>query len=280
MRKLDVFGETEDDDNKTSNSKKSLFDLLNEDEDDDLNLDLQYSESLKENTEQAPPKKVGTFDKSDFEPTLNISNNVERIVSTKNIRYEDFKKKPVEEEQVEEVKPMDVFNEIPGYMQDNNVESNKDKMKRKLSDTLKSVGLTANKRNQYRDDLNIKYIPNHVIIKDLQNIYCTDNMIQGDINGEPISFELLGFTTNFDCVFKVKSEASILTGGSTKLFTSGMNTYLLNEVYMFEQGENVQIAFNKNNFILNFRENNKRNRSVKGMSYYEVDSIVINELIE
>lgn len=285
MKPLDVFGETDIKDTPT----KSLFDLLNEDDDDDgdeneeLNIDLKYSSKhLTKEEDNSNKNKLGTIDKSEFEPTLNINENIDRTVSAREVRYEDFKNKVVEEKKEEEEKDthkLTAFNDLPEVRNETKADITIDKAKKRLSNVLKSVGLETIKKSHHRDNLNIKYIPNHVIIKELEDIHVEHNTICGVIGNEPVSFEVLGFTTNFDCVFKVRTDASILTGGSSKLLTKGLDLYLLNEVNIFDENESIEMKFNRTHFVLNFRENNRKNKSIPGLTYYEVERVTIHEFI-
>ena len=246
--------------------------------DEETSLDMIASEEYaKANKKKTKVKSLTAFQEDDFESNLNINDNVTNIISTKEIKYSDVVK--------------DYNNTIKSKVDSNNSnnrnielamiedsvsrESKKHTGRNKLNNMLSSVKHIVKNTVKHTDNLNIVYTPNVIQILDLSNISVSNNKIVGTIGAEPISLEILGFTTNFECVIQVITEASIRTGGSTSIYKSGMNLYLLNEVEFFDRGSEFHIILNNIDLEIEFEESNHINSTIKGLPYYPVNNIEI-----
>ena len=122
----------------------------------------------------------------------------------------------------------------------------------------------------------IKSNPNEIIIPNLKNLYVRDDYkIEGVINNNSFILDLLGFTSKFEAVFKLNTFLPVTTGGSSRVISDGISQYLLNEVFIFELGDDIELKINDVMFRINFKETNKRNKSIKTLPYFEISNVKI-----
>ena len=122
----------------------------------------------------------------------------------------------------------------------------------------------------------IKSNPNEIIIPNLKNLYVRDDSkIEGVINNNSFILDLLGFTSKFEAVFKLNTFLPVTTGGSSRVISDGISQYLLNEVFIFELGDDIELKINDVKFRINFKETNRRNKSIKTLPYFEISNVKI-----
>lgn len=293
MKNLNAFDYDEDEEKK---SVKNLFDLMNE-EVDEQQEEKRFDDNLtalgvfgdieekKDNTliESEPPKKVvGSFDEDLFTPTEDSIDSVTRTVLTGQVDYSTIKDKLEKEKQEkarkeEESRKSKIETDLA--LPKEILEQKPQKRVKRVSSRIE--GIASNHLNFIGNNRNtmIKSKPNEIIIPNLKNVYAVDNYkIEGSIGDDYVLLELLGFTSKFEAVFKLESNTTINTGGTSRIICEGISQYLINEVYTFELGDNLNLKVNDSKFIISFIETNKRNKSIRILPYFELDNINIQQL--
>lgn len=289
MNSLNAFN-YDDNDNKKSN--KSLFDLMNE-EVDDVSNDVNSDDSLRaldifgdvqDNKQEITPepskKVVGSFDEDLFKPTESDVDSIPRTVMTGQVDYSAIKDRLEKEKQAkalkeEEERKAKIESELalPKEIQEQKPQRRVKRVSSKID------GISSNHINIVGNDRRssmIKSNPNEIIIPNLKNLYVRDDSkIEGVINNNSFILELLGFTSKFEAVFKLNTFLPVTTGGSSRVISDGISQYLLNEVFIFELGDDIELKINDVMFRINFKETNKRNKSIKTLPYFEISNVKI-----
>lgn len=289
MNSLNAFN-YDDNDNKKSN--KSLFDLMNE-EVDDVSNDVNSDDSLRaldifgdvqDNKQEITPepskKVVGSFDEDLFKPTESDVDSIPRTVMTGQVDYSAIKDRLEKEKQAkalkeEEERKAKIESELalPKEIQEQKPQRRVKRVSSKID------GISANHINIVGNDRRssmIKSNPNEIIIPNLKNLYVRDDSkIEGVINNNSFILDLLGFTSKFEAVFKLNTFLPVTTGGSSRVISDGISQYLLNEVFIFELGDDIELKINDVKFRINFKETNKRNKSIKTLPYFEISNVKI-----
>lgn len=289
MNSLNAFN-YDDNDNKKSN--KSLFDLMNE-EVDDVSNDVNSDDSLRaldifgdvqDNKQEITPepskKVVGSFDEDLFKPTESDVDSIPRTVMTGQVDYSAIKDRLEKEKQAkalkeEEERKAKIESELalPKEIQEQKPQRRVKRVSSKID------GISSNHINIVGNDRRssmIKSNPNEIIIPNLKNLYVRDDYkIEGVINNNSFILDLLGFTSKFEAVFKLNTFLPVTTGGSSRVISDGISQYLLNEVFIFELGDDIELKINDVMFRINFKETNKRNKSIKTLPYFEISNVKI-----
>lgn len=289
MNSLNAFN-YDDNDNKKSN--KSLFDLMNE-EVDDISNDVNSDDSLRaldifgdvqdnkqEITSEPSKKVVGSFDEDLFKPTESDVDSIPRTVMTGQVDYSAIKDRLEKEKQAkalkeEEERKAKIESELalPKEIQEQKPQRRVKRVSSKID------GISSNHINIVGNDRRssmIKSNPNEIIIPNLKNLYVRDDSkIEGVINNNSFILDLLGFTSKFEAVFKLNTFLPVTTGGSSRVISDGISQYLLNEVFIFELGDDIELKINDVKFRINFKETNKRNKSIKTLPYFEISNVKI-----
>ena len=289
MNSLNAFN-YDDNDNKKSNT--SLFDLMNE-EVDDVSNDVNSDDSLRaldifgdvqDNKQEITPepskKVVGSFDEDLFKPTESDVDSIPRTVMTGQVDYSAIKDRLEKEKQAkalkeEEERKAKIESELalPKEIQEQKPQRRVKRVSSKID------GISSNHINIVGNDRRssmIKSNPNEIIIPNLKNLYVRDDSkIEGVINNNSFILELLGFTSKFEAVFKLNTFLPVTTGGSSRVISDGISQYLLNEVFIFELGDDIELKINDVMFRINFKETNKRNKSIKTLPYFEISNVKI-----
>ena len=289
MNSLNAFN-YDDNDNKKSN--KSLFDLMNE-EVDDVSSDVNSDDSLRaldifgdvqDNKQEITPepskKVVGSFDEDLFKPTESDVDSIPRTVMTGQVDYSAIKDRLEKEKQAkalkeEEERKAKIESELalPKEIQEQKPQRRVKRVSSKID------GISSNHINIVGNDRRssmIKSNPNEIIIPNLKNLYVRDDYkIEGVINNNSFILDLLGFTSKFEAVFKLNTFLPVTTGGSSRVISDGISQYLLNEVFIFELGDDIELKINDVMFRINFKETNKRNKSIKTLPYFEISNVKI-----
>lgn len=289
MNSLNAFN-YDDNDNKKSN--KSLFDLMNE-EVDDVSNDVNSDDSLRaldifgdvqDNKQEITPepskKVVGSFDEDLFKPTESDVDSIPRTVITGQVDYSAIKDRLEKEKQAkalkeEEERKAKIESELalPKEIQEQKPQRRVKRVSSKID------GISSNHINIVGNDRRssmIKSNPNEIIIPNLKNLYVRDDYkIEGVINNNSFILDLLGFTSKFEAVFKLNTFLPVTTGGSSRVISDGISQYLLNEVFIFELGDDIELKINDVMFRVNFKETNKRNKSIKTLPYFEISNVKI-----
>ena len=289
MNSLNAFN-YDDNDNKKSN--KSLFDLMNEEVDDVSNnvnsddslraLDIfgDVQDNKQEITPEPSKKVVGSFDEDLFKPTESDVDSIPRTVMTGQVDYSAIKDRLEKEKQAkalkeEEERKAKIESELalPKEIQEQKPQRRVKRVSSKID------GISANHINIVGNDRRssmIKSNPNEIIIPNLKNLYVRDDSkIEGVINNNSFILDLLGFTSKFEAVFKLNTFLPVTTGGSSRVISDGISQYLLNEVFIFELGDDIELKINDVKFRINFKETNKRNKSIKTLPYFEISNVKI-----
>lgn len=292
MKSLNAFDYDEDEEKK---NVKNLFDLMNEeveeqqDEkhfDDNLTAlgvfgDIEEKEDSVPVETEPPKKVVGSFDDDLFTPTEDSIDSVPRTILTGQVDYSAIKEKLEKEKQEkarkeEESRKTKIESELA--LPKEILEQKPQKRVKRVSSKIEGIASNHLNFTNNRNTL-IKSKPNEIIIPNLKNVYAIDDYrIEGSIDDNYVSLELLGFTSRFEAVFKLESPIIINTGGTSRIVYEGLSQYLINEVYTFELGDNINLKVNDSKFILSFRETNKRNKSIRTLPYFELDNINIKQL--
>lgn len=289
MNSLNAFN-YDDNDNKKSN--KSLFDLMNE-EVDDVSNDVNSDDSLRaldifgdvqDNKQEITPepskKVVGSFDEDLFKPTESDVDSIPRTVMTGQVDYSAIKDRLEKEKQAkalkeEEERKAKIESELalPKEIQEQKPQRRVKRVSSKID------GISSNHINIVGNDRRssmIKSNPNEIIIPNLKNLYVRDDYkIEGVINNNSFILDLLGFTSKFEAVFKLNTFLPVTTGGSSRVISDGISQYLLNEVFIFELGDDIELKINDVMFRINFKETNRRNISIKTLPYFEISNVKI-----
>lgn len=289
MNSLNAFN-YDDNDNKKSN--KSLFDLMNE-EVDDVSNEVNSDDSLRaldifgdvqDNKQEITPepskKVVGSFDEDLFKPTESDVDSIPRTVMTGQVDYSAIKDRLEKEKQAkalkeEEERKAKIESELalPKEIQEQKPQRRVKRVSSKID------GISSNHINIVGNDRRssmIKSNPNEIIIPNLKNLYVRDDSkIEGVINNNSFILDLLGFTSKFEAVFKLNTFLPVTTGGSSRVISDGISQYLLNEVFIFELGDDIELKINDVKFRINFKETNKRNKSIKTLPYFEISNVKI-----
>lgn len=289
MNSLNAFN-YDDNDNKKSN--KSLFDLMNE-EVNDVSNDVNSDDSLRaldifgdvqDNKQEITPepskKVVGSFDEDLFKPTESDVDSIPRTVMTGQVDYSAIKDRLEKEKQAkalkeEEERKAKIESELalPKEIQEQKPQRRVKRVSSKID------GISSNHINIVGNDRRssmIKSNPNEIIIPNLKNLYVRDDSkIEGVINNNSFILDLLGFTSKFEAVFKLNTLLPVTTGGSSRVISDGISQYLLNEVFIFELGDDIELKINDVMFRINFKETNKRNKSIKTLPYFEISNVKI-----
>ncbi len=289
MNSLNAFN-YDDNDNKKSN--KSLFDLMNE-EVDDVSNDVNSDDSLRaldifgdvqDNKQEITPepskKVVGSFDEDLFKPTESDVDSIPRTVMTGQVDYSAIKDRLEKEKQAkalkeEEERKAKIESELalPKEIQEQKPQRRVKRVSSKID------GISSNHINIVGNDRRssmIKSNPNEIIIPNLKNLYVRDDYkIEGVINNNSFILDLLGFTSKFEAVFKLNTFLPVTTGGSSRVISDGISQYLLNEVFIFELGDDIELKINDVMFRINFKETNRRNKSIKTLPYFEISNVKI-----
>lgn len=289
MNSLNAFN-YDDSDNKKSN--KSLFDLMNE-EVDDVSNDVNSDDSLRaldifgdvqDNKQEITPepskKVVGSFDEDLFKPTESDVDSIPRTVMTGQVDYSAIKDRLEKEKQAkalkeEEERKAKIESELalPKEIQEQKPQRRVKRVSSKID------GISSNHINIVGNDRRssmIKSNPNEIIIPNLKNLYVRDDYkIEGVINNNSFILDLLGFTSKFEAVFKLNTFLPVTTGGSSRVISDGISQYLLNEVFIFELGDDIELKINDVMFRINFKETNRRNKSIKTLPYFEISNVKI-----
>lgn len=289
MNSLNAFN-YDDNDNKKSN--KSLFDLMNE-EVDDVSNDVNSDDSLRaldifgdvqDNKQEITPepskKVVGSFDEDLFKPTESDVDSIPRTVMTGQVDYSAIKDRLEKEKQAkalkeEEERKAKIESELalPKEIQEQKPQRRVKRVSSKID------GISSNHINIVGNDRRssmIKSNPNEIIIPNLKNLYVRDDYkIEGVINNNSFILDLLGFTSKFEAVFKLNTFLPVTTGGSSRVISDGTSQYLLNEVFIFELGDDIELKINDVMFRINFKETNRRNKSIKTLPYFEISNVKI-----
>lgn len=289
MNSLNAFN-YDNNDNKKSN--KSLFDLMNE-EVDDVSNDVNSDDSLRaldifgdvqDNKQEITPepskKVVGSFDEDLFKPTESDVDSIPRTVMTGQVDYSAIKDRLEKEKQAkalkeEEERKAKIESELalPKEIQEQKPQRRVKRVSSKID------GISSNHINIVGNDRRssmIKSNPNEIIIPNLKNLYVRDDSkIEGVINNNSFILDLLGFTSKFEAVFKLNTFLPVTTGGSSRVISDGIAQYLLNEVFIFELGDDIELKINDVKFRINFKETNKRNKSIKTLPYFEISNVKI-----
>ena len=289
MNSLNAFN-YDDNDNKKSN--KSLFDLMNE-EVDDVSNDVNSDDSLRaldifggvqDNKQEITPepskKVVGSFDEDLFKPTESDVDSIPRTVITGQVDYSAIKDRLEKEKQAkalkeEEERKAKIESELalPKEIQEQKPQRRVKRVSSKID------GISSNHINIVGNDRRssmIKSNPNEIIIPNLKNLYVRDDYkIEGVINNNSFILDLLGFTSKFEAVFKLNTFLPVTTGGSSRVISDGISQYLLNEVFIFELGDDIELKINDVMFRINFKETNRRNKSIKTLPYFEISNVKI-----
>lgn len=289
MNSLNAFN-YDDNDNKKSN--KSLFDLMNE-EVDDVSNDVNSDDSLRaldifgdvqDNKQEITPepskKVVGSFDEDLFKPTESDVDSIPRTVMTGQVDYSAIKDRLEKEKQAkalkeEEERKAKIESELalPKEIQEQKPQRRVKRVSSKID------GISSNHINIVGNDRRssmIKSNPNEIIIPNLKNLYVRDDSkIEGVINNNSFILDLLGFTSKFEAVFKLNTFLPVTTGGSSRVISDGISQYLLNEVFIFELGDDIELKINDVMFRINFKETNRRNKSIKTLPYFEISNVKI-----
>lgn len=289
MNSLNAFN-YDDNDNKKSN--KSLFDLMNE-EVDDVSNDVNSDDSLRaldifgdvqDNKQEITPepskKVVGSFDEDLFKPTESDVDSIPRTVMTGQVDYSAIKDRLEKEKQAkalkeEEERKAKIESELalPKEIQEQKPQRRVKRVSSKID------GISSNHINIVGNDRRssmIKSNPNEIIIPNLKNLYVRDDSkIEGVINNNSFILDLLGFTSKFEAVFKLNTFLPVTTGGSSRVISDGISQYLLNEVFIFELGDDIELKINDVKFRINFKETNRRNKSIKTLPYFEISNVKI-----
>lgn len=289
MNSLNAFN-YDDNDNKKSN--KSLFDLMNE-EVDDVSNDVNSDDSLRaldifgdvqDNKQEITPepskKVVGSFDEDLFKPTESDVDSIPRTVMTGQVDYSAIKDRLEKEKQAkalkeEEERKAKIESELalPKEIQEQKPQRRVKRVSSKID------GISSNHINIVGNDRRssmIKSNPNEIIIPNLKNLYVRDDSkIEGVINNNSFILDLLGFTSKFEAVFKLNTFLPVTTGGSSRVISDGIAQYLLNEVFIFELGDDIELKINDVKFRINFKETNRRNKSIKTLPYFEISNVKI-----
>lgn len=289
MNSLNAFN-YDDNDNKKSN--KSLFDLMNEEVDDVSNnvnsddslraLDIfgDVQDNKQEITPEPSKKVVGSFDEDLFKPTESDVDSIPRTVMTGQVDYSAIKDRLEKEKQAkalkeEEERKAKIESELalPKEIQEQKPQRRVKRVSSKID------GISSNHINIVGNDRRssmIKSNPNEIIIPNLKNLYVRDDSkIEGVINNNSFILDLLGFTSKFEAVFKLNTFLPVTTGGSSRVISDGISQYLLNEVFIFELGDDIELKINDVMFRINFKETNKRNKSIKTLPYFEISNVKI-----
>lgn len=289
MNSLNAFN-YDDNDNKKSN--KSLFDLMNE-EVDDVSNEVNSDDSLRaldifgdvqDNKQEITPepskKVVGSFDEDLFKPTESDVDSIPRTVMTGQVDYSAIKDRLEKEKQAkalkeEEERKAKIESELalPKEIQEQKPQRRVKRVSSKID------GISSNHINIVGNDRRssmIKSNPNEIIIPNLKNLYVRDDSkIEGVINNNSFILDLLGFTSKFEAVFKLNTFLPVTTGGSSRVISDGIAQYLLNEVFIFELGDDIELKINDVKFRINFKETNRRNKSIKTLPYFEISNVKI-----
>lgn len=289
MNSLNAFNYDDNDDKK---SNKSLFDLMNE-EVDDVSNEVNSDDSLRaldifgdvqDNKQEIIPepskKVVGSFDEDLFKPTESDVDSIPRTVMTGQVDYSAIKDRLEKEKQAkalkeEEERKAKIESELalPKEIQEQKPQRRVKRVSSKID------GISSNHINIVGNDRRssmIKSNPNEIIIPNLKNLYVRDDYkIEGVINNNSFILDLLGFTSKFEAVFKLNTFLPVTTGGSSRVISDGISQYLLNEVFIFELGDDIELKINDVMFRINFKETNKRNKSIKTLPYFEISSVKI-----
>lgn len=289
MNSLNAFN-YDDNDNKKSN--KSLFDLMNE-EVDDVSNEVNSDDSLRaldifgdvqDNKQEITPepskKVVGSFDEDLFKPTESNVDSIPRTVMTGQVDYSAIKDRLEKEKQAkalkeEEERKAKIESELalPKEIQEQKPQRRVKRVSSKID------GISSNHINIVGNDRRssmIKSNPNEIIIPNLKNLYVRDDSkIEGVINNNSFILDLLGFTSKFEAVFKLNTFLPVTTGGSSRVISDGIAQYLLNEVFIFELGDDIELKINDVKFRINFKETNRRNKSIKTLPYFEISNVKI-----
>ena len=289
MNSLNAFN-YDDDDNKKNN--KSLFDLMNEEVDDvsnEYNSDgslkaLDIFGDVEDNKQELPSepnkKVVGSFDEDLFRPTESDIDSIPRTIMTGQVDYSEIKDRLEKEKQAkalkeEEERKAKIESELalPKEIQEQKPQRRVKRVSPKID------GISANHINIAGNDRRssmIKSNPNEIIIPNLKDLCVGDgHKIEGVINNNRFILELLGFTSKFEAVFKLNTFLPVTTGGSSRVISDGISQYLLNEVFIFELGDDIELKINNVRFKISFKETNKRNKSIKSLPYFEVSNIKV-----
>lgn len=289
MNSLNAFN-YDDNDNKKSN--KSLFDLMNEevvDVSNDVNSDdslraLDIFGDVQDNKQEITPepskKVVGSFDEDLFKPTESDVDSIPRTVMTGQVDYSAIKDRLEKEKQAkalkeEEERKAKIESELalPKEIQEQKPQRRVKRVSSKID------GISSNHINIVGNDRRssmIKSNPNEIIIPNLKNLYVRDDYkIEGVINNNSFILDLLGFTSKFEAVFKLNTFLPVTTGGSSRVISDGISQYLLNEVFIFELGDDIELKINDVMFRINFKETNRRNKSIKTLPYFEISNVKI-----
>lgn len=289
MNSLNAFNYDDNDDKK---SNKSLFDLMNE-EVDDVSNEVNSDDSLRaldifgdvqDNKQEIIPepskKVVGSFDEDLFKPTESDVDSIPRTVMTGQVDYSAIKDRLEKEKQAkalkeEEERKAKIESELalPKEIQEQKPQRRVKRVSSKID------GISSNHINIVGNDRRssmIKSNPNEIIIPNLKNLYVRDDYkIEGVINNNSFILDLLGFTSKFEAVFKLNTFLPVTTGGSSRVISDGISQYLLNEVFIFELGDDIELKINDVMFRINFKETNKRNKSIKTLPYFEISNVKI-----
>lgn len=289
MNSLNAFNYDDNDDKK---SNKSLFDLMNE-EVDDVSNEVNSDDSLRaldifgdvqDNKQEIIPepskKVVGSFDEDLFKPTESDVDSIPRTVMTGQVDYSAIKDRLEKEKQAkalkeEEERKAKIESELalPKEIQEQKPQRRVKRVSSKID------GISSNHINIVGNDRRssmIKSNPNEIIIPNLKNLYVRDDSkIEGVINNNSFILDLLGFTSKFEAVFKLNTFLPVTTGGSSRVISDGISQYLLNEVFIFELGDDIELKINDVKFRINFKETNRRNKSIKTLPYFEISNVKI-----
>ncbi len=289
MNSLNAFNYDDNDDKK---SNKSLFDLMNE-EVDDVSNEVNSDDSLRaldifgdvqDNKQEIIPepskKVVGSFDEDLFKPTESDVDSIPRTVMTGQVDYSAIKDRLEKEKQAkalkeEEERKAKIESELalPKEIQEQKPQRRVKRVSSKID------GISSNHINIVGNDRRssmIKSNPNEIIIPNLKNLYVRDDSkIEGVINNNSFILDLLGFTSKFEAVFKLNTFLPVTTGGSSRVISDGISQYLLNEVFIFELGDDIELKINNVKFRINFKETNSRNKSIKTLPYFEISNVKI-----
>lgn len=289
MNSLNAFN-YDDNDNKKSN--KSLFDLMNKEVDyvsNEVNSDdslraLDIFGDVQDNKQEITPepskKVVGSFDEDLFKPTESDVDSIPRTVMTGQVDYSAIKDRLEKEKQAkalkeEEERKAKIESELalPKEIQEQKPQRRVKRVSSKID------GISSNHINIVGNDRRssmIKSNPNEIIIPNLKNLYVRDDSkIEGVINNNSFILDLLGFTSKFEAVFKLNTFLPVTTGGSSRVISDGISQYLLNEVFIFELGDDIELKINDVMFRINFKETNRRNKSIKTLPYFEISNVKI-----
>lgn len=222
-------------------------------------------------------KKIGTFDRSQFE--VEDVKHVNKIIVEEGIDYDTFIKDIEAEKEnnkkEKDLKELNMFKDkstkvrVRKPVHLDGVELSKPKM----NITNKFIGYIQ------EDMIDTEEIPNEAPLAHVTHIEKTGQDLKCFTDSDDIYFlRLLGFTSKFEAIFSISPNNRIVTGGSGRVYTDSKNYWLTVNVYVFEMNCPVVIKFNNSKFEFRFKELNKKNTTIKGKDFFEIEIKTIKEL--